>query len=354
MARGKTALVLGGGAPHLTLMSGALSALLRAGVQFDLVSMAGGGSVVGLLYLSPKGLRPEQALENTVNFGVADLIYSTFPVNYKLFNKSGAAADAFRKTWADLPAARAAMSQYGMTKAQKLVSDWILFIGAMICPTDVNYFSTGFCAHVPFIEHVVDFDRLKHVKADCLLSAYCVDEDRVVSFRKDEIGVHHFRASMSFPFIYPPYRLNGKLYYEGAAYQCLPLARLVQQENIDHIVLIDVMTINLIQLPRNLWDAYAQSIILPLVANARNELAMFEDWIKLGSTPSETNPSSPATTARPRLLRVRFEIPERYRPRILDWSSSNLETMFDLGVKAGNQFLKDPENSSLLKKVGRQ
>jgi hypothetical protein len=36
------------------------------------------------------------------------------------------------------------------------------------------------------------------------------------------------------------------------------------------------MTLQLIRPPRNLWDAFAQSIIVPLVANARNELAMFE------------------------------------------------------------------------------
>ena len=329
-------------------MSGALLALHRAGLRFDLVSMAGGGSVVGLLYLSPKGLCPEQALENTLNFGVSDLIYSAFPVNYKMFSKSGPLADAFREIWLTLPAVRAAMNQHGMSKAQKLVSDWILFIGAMMCPTNVNYFSTGFCAHVPFIEEIVDFDALKHVPADCLLSAYCIDEDQIVTFGKGEITLHHFRAAMSFPFIYPPYRLNGKHYYEGAAYQCLPLARLVERENIENIVLIDVMTLNLISPPRNLWDAYSQSIIVPLVANARNELAMFQDWIRFRYSPQAPIMPRSAVPAPVRLFCVKFEIPEQHRPGILDWSSSNLETMFHLGFNAGNRFLADPQNRSLL------
>ena len=53
---GKTALVLGGGAPNFTLMSGALLALHRAAIKFDLIYMAGAGGVVGLVYLAPKDM----------------------------------------------------------------------------------------------------------------------------------------------------------------------------------------------------------------------------------------------------------------------------------------------------------
>ena len=51
--------------------------------------MAGGGAVTGLVYLAPKFLTPEQSLENPMNFGVSDVIYSNFPINYKLFMKGG-------------------------------------------------------------------------------------------------------------------------------------------------------------------------------------------------------------------------------------------------------------------------
>ena len=55
---GKTALFLGGGAPNFTLMSGALLALHEKGIRFDIVSMAGAGAVVGLMYLVPKEMTP--------------------------------------------------------------------------------------------------------------------------------------------------------------------------------------------------------------------------------------------------------------------------------------------------------
>ena len=335
---GKTVLVLGGGAPHCTLMSGALLALHRAGLKFDIVSMAGGGGVIGLLYLSPKSMSPEQALESTVNFGISDLIYSIFPINYKLFNKLGPSAEIFREYWYSLPTVRDAMRQHGKSRAEKLLSDWILLIGAMVCPSDVSYFSAGLCAHVPFIEHLVDFEKLKSIAPDCLVSAYCIEDMRVASFRKAEITIDHFRASMSFPFIYPPYRIGTKSYLEGAAYQCLPLARLVSEQDVDNIVLIDVMTLNLIWRPRNLWDAYAQSIIVPLVANARNELAMFEYWLDYGTSVRSAEQAAYVNSRRPRLYRVEFSIPEQHRPNMLDWASSNIERMFEIGFNAGRAF----------------
>ena len=75
----KQILVLGGGAPNITLMSGALLALHDYGLTFDAISMSGAGAVVGLCYLAPKGLTPEEALRNTMNFGVSDAIYSLLP-----------------------------------------------------------------------------------------------------------------------------------------------------------------------------------------------------------------------------------------------------------------------------------
>jgi len=66
----KKALVLGGGAPNLTLMSGALYALDEKGVKFDVISTAGAGTFIGLLYVAPRGMDSKQALKNTVNVSI--------------------------------------------------------------------------------------------------------------------------------------------------------------------------------------------------------------------------------------------------------------------------------------------
>jgi len=352
---GKRALVLGGGAPNFTLMSGALLALHRAGVTFDLVYMAGAGGVIGLVYLAPKGLTTDQALQNTMNYGISDQIYSMVPINYKLFNKGGPAAEAFRDAWTSLPQVQAAMHQFGMTNEQKLAADWLLFQGAMMCPNDVNYFNTGVCAHVPFIEGVVDFDKLK-TAPDHALNAYCIEDHQVVEFWRPNLDIHHFRAALAFPYIYPPYRIDDKTYYEGAAFDSLNLMGAMERPEykdiIDTVVVFDIVKPNVIHRPRNLWDAYAQSIMVPLVANAEKELAIFKHWVETGSivkmppkqVPEEWhalfNNQEDPKPPQIKVFTLNFDnIPESYQPYMLEWSRSNLETLFGLGYEAGRTFL---------------
>ena len=62
MAYGSAA---GGGAPTLTLQSGALAALHEKGVEFAAISTAGAGMLIGLLYAAPKGMSPAEALRRT-------------------------------------------------------------------------------------------------------------------------------------------------------------------------------------------------------------------------------------------------------------------------------------------------
>jgi len=388
----RTALMLGGGAPNFPLMAGALLAFHRAGVQFDRISMTGAGSVLGLIYLSPKGLTREQALENAVNYGIADALYAMLPVNYKMFQKSGYRADKFREYCNNNPYLQQVMNQYGMNDADKLRSDGVQFMLSMMCPTDLNLYSTGLCAHAPFIEHVVDFDKLKEQPIDCVLNAYCIEDQAIQEWNKDVIDVHHFRASLSFPFIYPPYRVDGKHYFEGAAYEALNLGGIGMAEDpnkpdlfpdndddpehhhphLDRVIVFNIMTRDLIKRPGNLWDAYGQSIILPLVANAQNENKFIQIWeqyghmfgplknmdlqdtelahaleVLLNRVNAQPRPADvPPLTVQmlreklpPTFYRVNFDIPADHQSQTLEWKRSNLEFLFKLGVQTGEDFV---------------
>jgi hypothetical protein len=325
-----------------------------------MIYMAGGGSVVGCVYLAPKALTPAQALEDTINLAVSDPIYEMLPINYKVFNKGGPSATAFRDYWKNLPEVQWAMNQYGQTSLEKLNSDWLLLNGAMACPTDVNFFSRGICGHVPFIENLVDFEALKTVEPDYTLTAYCIEDRYVKEFGKGKVGVHEFRAALSFPFIYPPYRIDDKHYYEGAAVESLSLISVMEEfrGKVDQIIVFDVLTKDLIHRPRNLMDAYAQSIIVPLVANAEKELAIFEYWARTGCAIVPLTAPKPGpglekvmnkmgleeTCDDPpgiEVLPVKFAIPDNDKPYLLDWSRSNLERSFGLGYAAGQKFLAD-------------
>jgi NTE family protein len=377
----KTALFLGGGAPNFTLMSGALLALHQKGIRFNIVSMAGAGAVVGLMYVAPKTMTPEQALENTVNFAISDEIYSMFPVNYKAFAKWGPSADAFNKYWFSLPPVLAAAHQYGKDRAQKLRDDWLLMLGAMLCPTDVNFASRGLSEHPHFIDNLIDFDKLKDIDQQIELNAFRLRDRTVVDFTNCQITPDHLRAALSFPFIYAPYKIGDEYYYEGAAFQCINPSR-VPPQDIDYFVVLQPMSSHQIQPPRNLWDAYSQSVMMPVAALAQlgtdavqeastvnvddQALAFAIDQLgrknnALGQMLTDNAPDViefiqnavndtvtrkastdgciPLSLFFPKIkdkwFEATFDIAEERLPYVFDWSRSNLEYLFDLGYVTG-------------------
>ena len=122
------ALMLGGGAPTLTLQSGALAALLDQGVKFDVVSTAGAGMLVGLLYAAPKGMSPRQALEHTREMGVHDAIYEHFPINYKVFHKPG------RSPTPIAAGCRSCRAWFPVRPGQPVVADWMALMVRDLVP----------------------------------------------------------------------------------------------------------------------------------------------------------------------------------------------------------------------------
>ncbi|HEY6675866.1 MAG TPA: patatin-like phospholipase family protein [Terrimicrobium sp.] len=355
---GKTALFLGGGAPNLTLMSGALLALHEEGqAKFDIIAMAGAGAVVGLIYLAPNGgLSKKRALENTVNFGISDAIYEMFPVNYKAFAKSGPSADAFNKLWFSLPPVRRAMRQHDMTDREKLWADWLLFLGAAMCPTDLNFFSKGFCEHPRFIEDLIDFRELRHVRANIEISAFDIKKHKIVDFknRPKPIGPEELRAALSFPFIYPPYELDGRLYYEGAAFEALNAPEDI--DKIDKFIVLNPLRSNLVRAPDNLWDAYTQSIIMPVVGLAESEVEsdprarpVDMSWMyyrgaleQITTTLKKADRKTRFSALKPKLERKEWysadlRIDDNDVHDALGWKRSSLEHLFEIGKKAGKK-----------------
>jgi NTE family protein len=332
-----TALVLGGGAPNLTLMSGALSALAEKKIKFDVISTAGAGTFIGLLFAAPKGVSPLQALKNTINIGISDWIYQFFPVNYKVYQKPGAAAQCYRNALNSLPWAKTMTDPVEPTPVQRLFNDWIQLVISTFSPTDLTPLSKGLCAQMPFITDWVDFEKLRDVDFEFYINAYNITDRRMQNFSKKEITLQHYLACSSFPFLYPPTRLDGKLYFEGATVDCLNYKSLVENHpEVDTIVVFDVLgSDKLFREPRDLYDAWVLSIITPLVEIARDDTKLFE--LKYNRGPD----GKPLRT----LLKVAFEIPEQHLPRVLDWSHSNLCTLFDIGYRSGLNFFEKHKNA---------
>jgi predicted patatin/cPLA2 family phospholipase len=333
------ALLLGGGAPTLTLEAGALAALHDNEVRFDVVSTAGAGMLVGLLFVAPKGTSARQALENTREMGVHDSIYDLFPVNFKVFHKPGGLADGYRRWLQSLP-----RLVPGQDLGSRLLADWMALWFAALCPSDISSRSLGLCDHAPWIDEVVDFDKLKKFPGEFYMNAYCLDDHKMDIFDKYEITPDHFRAALAFPFIYPPFKLNGKTYIEGSAIDTLCFHGVLEYYHrrqkkkdrlkpLDHIVIFDVLSSdNIIREPRTLYEAWVQSIMIPLVEIAKDDVELFKHrhkgkWAKTWGKDGEEF-----------LLQVKFDIPKEHWPYVLDWSYSNLSKLYDIGYEAGLKF----------------
>ena len=385
------ALVLGGGAPNLTLMAGAVAALHEAGVKFDVVSTSGAGMLIGLLYAAPRGMTPSEALKNSVNMGVHDAIYDVFPVNYKVFHKPGPMAQAYTRFWQTAAAHRGEMDRLAaqwtdsalnvflpgdamapvrnMWKqlwgaipaagkpnedAQRFFNDLGAFMLATFCPSNLGSASQGMCEPAPFIDEVVDFSKLKDFDGEFYLSAYCIEDGKMAIFPKDEIGTEHFHAALAFPFIYSPFKLNGKTYLEGAAKDTLNFQGLFEYRKdkpyapIESIVVCDILGLEeLIGEPRSLYDAWVRSIIVPLVAISKDDIKLFEELHK---------PKIPERhgVPEPKLLRINFAkyVPADHWPKVMDWSYSNLKLLYEVGHRAGEEFFAENKQDLVALGVG--
>jgi predicted acylesterase/phospholipase RssA len=351
------ALVLGGGAPNATLMAGAVHTFLKQRIHFDIVSTSGAGALVGLLYLAPKNRTSEDALEQTVNSSIHDLIYSLLPINYKVFQKPLPYGEFYRdaaKLWLNY---NPFYSNNPQDDQQRLISDWLALISNMALPFEVTPLSKGMCANVPFIDDIVDFDRLRAMRTpEFYLNAYNITDKRKECFSGKDMTPKHFQAAMAFPFIYPPVEINGKYYYEGAAHDCLNYAGLLYENppaeddppatwfgrlrpsfkssGRKEIVVLDVMGADeLIRVPRDLWDAYNISIITPLVEIARDDTKLFEH-VYLPKINGEFKKRGKDTKITLRKVDFRKVMNDELWTHSLDREYSNAKNLFELGRKA--------------------
>lgn len=318
----RTALVLGGGAPNAALMAGALAAFAERNVSFDVVSTSGAGALAGLLWLAPKGAAPAEALRAITTMSVADAIYRWVPVNYKVFNKPGDPANLFREFVARNPFLRVDRALYEASPLYALFADLQALALASATPSSLGAGSLGLCAPPPFLETIIDFERLKRIAPTFYMNAYNIDRQIIDDFGKDVITADHVRAALAFPFIYGPFTLGGCRYYEGAVVDCLNFKDLVERHpRLERIVVLDVLgSDRLIRVPRDLYDSWVLSLVIPLVKTAEDNLEIFELKYKRGDL---------------ELIKLRFDVPEQDLPEVLDWSESNARRLFDIGHRAG-------------------
>jgi len=337
-ANARTALVLGGGAPNMALMAGAIAAFAERGVTFDVVSTSGAGSLAGLLWLAPKGLPALEALRSVTTMSVTDQIHQYLPVNFKVFQKPGLLADFWRGMLTGNPLFSVVPREYQKSPLYALYADLMALCAAAWCPSGLDWNSWGLCAPLPFIEHIIDFNKIKRINPYFYLNAYNISKEKIVDFTKETISPDHFRAALAFPFIYGPHRLDGDLYYEGAVVDCLNFKDLTEKHTgLETIVVVDVLgTDALIRKPRNIYDSWILSMIIPLVKTAEDNLELFALKYNKGWERSRG--------AKADILKIVFDIPDEHLVEVLDWTTSNATRLFDIGYQSGLTFIDKHRN----------
>lgn len=385
--RTKTALVLSAGAPHSPLMAGALAALCERNRTFDVVYTSGAGTLIGLLFVAPKGKSPQEALRAIVNLGVSDAIYRFLPIGYKAFFKPGPFTQPIHR-WAqrfklgnfplrpmDNPITpighvyNAAVNTLMTAKGgavKRMYNDLVDLWAAVITPSKITPWSKGLSPPLPFLEDLVDFDKLRRFPGKFFTNAFTVahvpEGDKAQSgikaelFGKDTITPNHVRAAFAFPFIYEPVFIEGQHYFEGADRDPINFGNLptgAETRDIKTVVLIDILASldrHLLRPPRSLWDAFGLSIMAPVVAHAKKEITQFEQefyrYRELKKkTPDETPPEYPHGYPE-EYYKLTFDIPDDLGQHITEWSYSNLSKMFEIGYEQGKKFWE--ENAAVL------
>ena len=339
-------IVLGGGAPVSPLHAGALLALDKLGIDFDALSCSGAGIAIGLLYASPHpkafSSRRDALSRFTREMFVSDTLYSFMPVNFKVFLKPGPAAELYRQMIKPAyDAIENTFRMFGMRQSldQELRDRMALMIAAA-SPSDLNPLSTGLCAHMPWIDQAVDFPQLSKSPQEVFINAYNLDKSRMEIFDGQEITADHFRASLSFPFLYAPYKLGDDYYIEGSAIETLctgGIERYIERMKPTaadplKVVVFDVLSSDkLIQRPRDLYKAWVQSIMVPLLRIAQFEIQLLEEKYR----------DDPAVE----VLKIDFEVPEHVWSGVLDWSIENHDALFSIGYRAGRRFYERNRSS---------
>jgi NTE family protein len=258
-----------------------------------------------------------------------------------VFEKPGILADVYRNTLASY------LDNFPQdTPFQMLIYDWIRLVAATFSPTNLSLISTGLSAAAPWVEKIVNFRKLQEFPGAFYLNAYNVDKEEIDTFFTEDIGADHFRAALAFPFLYPPFPMRGRNiklynydknlynYIEGSAVDSFNFESLFadikihQKHNIKNVIVLDVLSNRkMIRNPKSLYHAWVQSIMVPLVFMAEDDLKIFQRTYQT---------DYPGVTFKP----VNISIPDNRWPTLLDWSRSNLSILYDIGFEAGTKFFE--------------
>ena len=345
----KIALMLGAGGPLGGLEAGALLYLDEMGVEFDVVSGACIGSVIGLSYMAPaKGMSGSEAVKLWCNSScISDYIYDVLPANYKAFWKdAGIFNSMFEKFVEFMLLANPGWNMNPQTEWQRFWSDLYSMMVISMSPMMTTPLSENI-SRIPVeaLSSLVDFNKLNNLNEGVpedqhkyvYINAMNVTDKKIEIFDHTQITPEHLMAGSSLYFLTPQTKIDGKWYAEGSYLDSINFQGILEEhEEIDRIVVMNILDGDaLIRRPTNLYDAYILSVVLPFISIARDDIKIFD--LKYNTEHVVQGGKAVAKKTR-KLMTVDFEIPEKDIPKLCEWSHSNFEALKNIGYEAGKKF----------------
>jgi NTE family protein len=320
-------IVLGGTAPAMTLMAGAMRAFAERRIEFDAISTTGVGALVGLLYVAPRLGDRERALRDLPNLFVSDWLYRLVPFNFKVFHKYHPLAGEFWKVRKALATLKFPVPPQDPSPLRRLVNDWVDLWATALTPMTFEFLSNGVLSHVPLVEDLVDFDTLARASTRVYVSAFSLWDQRLRFFSNhpsrrtgtSPIDTEVYNAAQALFALFPPVQVEGDMLTTGATRDPTGLQAIwthADELQLDAVLALDPVSASVWRSPTNVYDAFQLMLLNPIAALHELTSGYY----------AFAQAHSAAGSARPRLpplYRIPVSIEPSYFPRMLEWTHGN-------------------------------
>lgn len=335
----KIGIALGGTAPAMTLMSGAMLAFDECNVEFDVISTTGVGGLIGMLYLAPKGKSRKQALSDLPNLFVSDWLYQFVPVNFKVFHKNSPFAAKFydlrkhmREQLDKLPIAG--------DEAKRFIGDWMELWATALTPVSSQFARSGFMSHVPLVDDLVDFKLLNEItRTRFYLNAFSLVTRRLRIFDnwdKRDLSVDNYNGAQAMYMLFPPVQTPEDLLMTGATRDPTGLQAVwtKERDNLWGVLTMDPHAECFWRQPTDAYDAFQLMLMNPIVHLQRLILALYARTDALVNSPPAGATPNPGGVKLPRLYSIKAAIPKDHWPNMFKWTRENAMVLQKAGYEA--------------------
>jgi hypothetical protein len=318
-------IVLSGTAPAMTLMSGAMLAFAEYNIEFEVISTAGVGGLVGMLYLGAKGKTREEALRALPNLFVSDWFSRFIPVNFKVFHKYGPYATAFYQLRKSLP--KFDIAPDDPSPLRRFANDWVDLWATMLTPPSLGTTSNGLMSHVPLIDDLVDFNLLAGHQTKFYLNAFSLYERRLKLYdnRANMVTPDVYNGAQAMFMLFPPVRAGSDKLVTGASHDPTALQAIwTKERKLWGVLAIEPFGKHFWRAPRDVYDAFQLMLMNPIASLQELTFGIYgKTELLLASA------AAPPTTLPPLYMMPVVLNPDS--TRMLNWSYENAVALQKIG-----------------------